>query len=358
MWTGLFVLAATIRKHVKIPKIGLLGGWDCYPNLYVVLVGPPGIARKSTTMNFGDELLRALPEIPASPTKITEPALYTEICESADGSIYITASELSEVINKSKMDMFDFLTTGYDIAKPLRGRTIMRGGESVENPCINMFACTQESWIVENMPVSVIGGGFASRTMFILETKPRKRQLYYTELDYNELEKIKANLIEDLVHISTIHGEFAIDDEAIDWMEAWYRTIDTVLAKSHPNIRGYLSRRHVHAHKVAMLLHLAYSDELVLSKTDFELATQILEQTEIRVEALFKKLGKHEYVPDLGNILEYITTNKKVPHSLLLREFQAVAGLNQLQELIDGLVAMKLIQAVRDEDDNLCFEAC
>ena len=55
-WTGLYTLAATVRRHIKVPK-GLLGSWDAVPNLYILFIAPPGRARKSTTINYTESLL-------------------------------------------------------------------------------------------------------------------------------------------------------------------------------------------------------------------------------------------------------------------------------------------------------------
>jgi hypothetical protein len=350
LWTGLFVLAAVLRKQVKIPR-ELLGGWECYPNIYVVLVGPPGVARTSTTMGFGDQLIKALPEIPPASDIITQAALLQEMVSSPDGSIYITATELADVIQKSKTEMFEFLTSGYDTSKAITARTIMRGKETVEKPCINFFACTQPGWIVENIPQSVITGGFASRTIFILEEKPRKRQMYYLGLNHETLDRYKQDLIDDLVHISQIEGEFQIEDEALDFMEDWYRQVDALQMKSHPSMQGYYARRHVHAHKIAMLLHLAYSDDLVLNVEDFKLAISQLEYTERRIENLFKKIGKNEFILSGKEIRDFVNRNKKVARRELLREFESVARPSVLDELIQGQKIMGFISEVMLENE-------
>lgn len=180
---ALFGVATAVRKHVKVPRSAGLGGWECYPNIYVTLVAEPGVARKTTTMDFVDEILKDLTNAPSAPTIITQASLMTTLSESPDGSIYITASELGSLVQKSKTEMFEFLTDGYDARKAIRGRTILRGHEVIENPCINMMACSQPGWMKENMPASVITGGFASRTIFAYEEKARLRQMYWDNVE-------------------------------------------------------------------------------------------------------------------------------------------------------------------------------
>lgn len=356
MWTALFTISAAVRKHVRIPPEEGLAGWACYPNLYVVLVGEPGVINKSTTMNFGDKLLRALPEIPASPTEISKAALIAEMCDSPDGSLYITAGELSQVISRSKMDMYDYLTVCYDTDKPLRGRTIMNGKVEIPEPCLNLFACTQPVWIIENMPAAVIGGGFTSRAIMLYEKEPRTVELFRPDLNHKAFDKIQEDLIEDLVTISNLNGSFKVPREVQEYMNDWYRKTHLERVKIHPNIKPFFARRHVHVLKIAMLFNIAYSNDLVLSKIDCDFAIGQFKYALSKVEGLFKSIGKNEYTGDTTNIVEYIRLNKEVPRTQLFREFESVAVPNKIQELLDGLVLMEIIEVTRDGADNLTYK--
>lgn len=344
---GLFCLAAAVRKHVYIPK-SIMGSYDIYPNVYIVLVGPPGGPRKTTTMSFADDLLHSLGKdlLPAAPTMVTQAALMTEMVESPDGTLYITASELASLIQKSKMDMFEFLTDAYDTRKPIRARTIGRGIEEVEKPCLNIMACTQPAWIAENMPASVIGGGFAARTIFIYEDEGRRVQLYYRELNHDVLEEYKRDLVEDLAHIACIEGEFDIDEEAEIFMEDWNRVNQEQIKHRDPNVQSYYIRKSQHAHKIAMLTSLSYKDELVLTKYDFEYALNVLGLLEKNMPKVFANVGKNEYSIDIDSIREYVKTRKRVERSLVWRTFQANAQPAVFDSLITALKLMGDIEEV------------
>src|SRR5215469_3088410 len=58
-WVGASVIAGAMRRHVYID----MESFQWYPNLYVILVGPPGIVKKSTTINIGARLLRDVPGV-------------------------------------------------------------------------------------------------------------------------------------------------------------------------------------------------------------------------------------------------------------------------------------------------------
>lgn len=346
---ALFGIACAVRKHVKIPKSSGLGGWECYPNIYVTLVGQPGVARKTTTMDFVDEILKDLTNTPAAPTYITQASLMSTIAESPDGSIYITASELGSLIQKSKTDMFEFLTDGYDSRKAIRGRTIQRGHEVIENPCINLMACTQPGWMQENMPASVITGGFASRTIFAYEAEPRIRSMYWDDVDYENLEKIRISLLEDLEHIASIKGEFTIEKETKQWMEHYYRVENKKECQSCDHrLRGYFARKPVHMHKFAMLYHLARSDELVLDLRDFSEAHGLLLHIESNILKIFDRFGKNEYVNEIDAIRDYLREYKEVPLTELYSHFEGSAEPQKLQSLLQFFILTGEVELLQD----------
>lgn len=354
---GLFTLSCAIRKHVRIPGKGLLGGWDCYPNVYTILVGDPGIARKSSTLDFGERLLMKIPNVPAAPTEISQAALMQALAESPDGSLYIAATELEELVRKTSKEMYGFLTSGFDVRRPIRSRTIGRGNEVVENPCINMFACTTPSWIKENMPASVIGGGFASRTIFVYEKEPRQLEIFYEHLDWAKLEALEPLLLHDLEHISGIKGNFTISQDLIEQIRNWYKTdLQTELKAADPRNKGYYARKHVQMLKYAMILHLAREDSLELKEVDVEAALSLLNGIEQNMFEVFGYIGKNVYNQDIDSIRDYLKINKKAPRSELTTVFQANAEPSKLLGLLEFLVIQGEVRTEVTDKGDIIYE--
>ena len=345
-WTGLFTLASVVRRHVKVPK-SILGSWDASPNLYVLFIAPPGKARKSTTANYTEDLLDYVPDVTKAPELITKESLLSTIVKSPDNSIAITAPEFGEFIAKSGPDMYGFLTNIYDGKKNISVSTLSRGLELAEKPCVNLLGATTPIWLADNMPESVIGGGFASRVIFIFEESVRRRKLYYRELDHEALGKIREDLVSDLIHIANdIAGDFEIARDAEEFMVDWYDKNAEVSSISEYKMHGYYERRPAHIHKVAMLLHLAESDELVIQKQDFIGAIKLLSQVEKKLPQTFQSIGKNIYAVDARRIAEYVRERKKVSQPELYSQFFHVATPNLLQEFISGLVLMGEIKQV------------
>src|SRR5215203_157636 len=66
-WVGVSAIAGALRRRVWIDQ----AYFSWYPNLYVILVAPPGIVSKSTTADVGMSLLRQVREINFGPSVVT-----------------------------------------------------------------------------------------------------------------------------------------------------------------------------------------------------------------------------------------------------------------------------------------------
>lgn len=353
-WTGLFNLSAALRRRVVISR-KWLGSWSCSPNLYIMFVAGAGKARKSTTANYAEELLFEVPEVTRSPELITKESLLTTLVRSQDASMAILAPEFGEFIVKSGVEMYGFLTNMYDGKRNITASTLSRGVEFAEKPCVNLLGATTPEWLADNMPESVIGGGFASRVIFIYEERVRHRQLFYTELNHKAIDAIGEKLKEDLQHIAlNINGEFELTDKAKDFMEGWYRrTADAGTADEY-KMHGYYERRPAHVFKTAMLLHIAYSDELLLQKQDFEHAIALMEQLEKNLPKTFRSVGRNQYTVDMERILDFIAERGKVKKAEIHAAFRHTAMPSVLDELLDGLLSAQFI-TVKVEGTNTYF---
>lgn len=349
-------MASVLKRRVKVPK-KLLGGWEVSPTLFIIFIAPPGKARKSTTAGYSEELLSEIPIIERVATSITKEQLLKKLSEVDDSSLSIFSSEFAMFIQKSGHDMYDVLTHLFDANRNVSVETLGRGLDFAEKPCVNLLACTTPDWISNNMPEHVIGGGFASRVIFVFEEEVRRAQLYYDELDidWDDMTRMRDDLVADLMHMAVdIQGEFTIEKDAHDFMESWYRDVIKVqssTAGGNYRLQGYFERKPAHAHKIAMLLHLAYSDDLVLTLADCQGAIAILDDLELKMPRTFANIGKNPYATDMNRMLEFIRKRKEVTKRDLKAQFFQSADPRKLEELIQGLIDMGKARMYIDEED-------
>jgi hypothetical protein len=238
--------------------------------------------------------------------------------------------------------MIDGLTALFDGRKKFDSSTIIRGIELAAKPCINLLAATTPIWIAENLTEGMVGGGFMSRVIPVYEERVRRRQMFYEGLDHDALARIRGNLVTDLHHLSSnIEGEFSLSEEAKTFFEEWYvATADKYMKEADRRLHGYFERKPAHALKVAMLLHLAYSDELILEINDVKAALTVLEQTERQMLRVFQAVGKNPYTVDMDQIEEFVSEKGVVTKRELLNRFYHAATPDILLQLLDALVMM------------------
>lgn len=353
LWTGLFTLASCLKRRVRIPK-KILGGWEVSPSLYVMFIAPPGKARKSTTSTYSEDLLQYVEVVERCSTQVTKEKLIEKLGTSRDASLSIFSSEFSNFIQKSGPDMYDVLTLLFDANRQISAETLSRKMDFAEKPCVNLLACTTPGWVAANMPEDVIGGGFASRVIFVVEEASRRKKLLYKdgELDWTLLESQRETLVEDLRHIAiNIEGDFEFDEEAWEATEAWYHKSEETAANYR--LQGYYERRPAHLMKLMMLIHISYSDELVLNKIDFETALTILEDLERKLPKAFEHIGKNPYTSDMMKIVEFIERKGKVTYKELAANFYQVADPRTFESLVEGLVSIGKLAKFSNEDDPM-----
>ncbi len=352
-WAGAYTIASALRRRVFLGE-KVFGSWVCYPHIYIMFVGPAGM-RKTTAMERSVDLMVHNPNIKRPPTLITKESLVDGIMKSPDSSMTLPIGEFSDLIMKGGKEMYDLLTSLYDAKRELSVGTMMRGIEGSSRPCVSMLACTTPDWIAAHVPEASLAGGFASRVLFVYEEELKNRQLYRkkhmndsTMLHYNQLEQ---DLIADLIHISSnISGEFDITPEAEEKGEEWYRRIET--KNVHRKLQGYTQRKHLQVHKLAMILQVAQSDELIIDWPVLQTAIKIVEATEARLPKVFAGVGKNVYSVTMTDMVDYMRMNSPVSRAAIFTHFQSNAEPDRLQRLIDGLVAMKVVTSTIEGAEN------
>lgn len=304
-WSGVSALAGALRRKVWIDQ----AYFRWYANMYIILVAPPGIVSKSTTAGIAMNLLKQVPGVHFGPDVVTWPALLSAFAEKTEAfehdglmnmmsALTLESSEFGNLLNPQDKQMVDLLVALWD-GKPgvFEKKTKHSGNDSVENPWINLIACTTPSWIAGNFPEYMIGGGFTSRCIFVYAENKQKFVAYPgLEVPRNLAEQEKK-LVEDLSHIATtMAGEYKLTPKAVQWGREWYEQHYKVksLTLDDDRFGGYIARKQTHIHKLAMILAASCSDELVITEEHLIVAEQMTTDLEPDMQFVFSKIGKSE----------------------------------------------------------------
>lgn len=350
LWTGLSVIASALRRNIWLNQ----GIYILYPNMFVILTGPPGKVAKSTSIRLGRRLLYGVEGINFGPDSVTREELIRQMAQAGgknqDSALTIHSTELSSLIEPSGVKMIQFLTDIYDCEWKPKGwqyATKGSGKDAIHNPVLNLLAGTTPSWIAEGLPTAATEHGFTSRVIFVYEESPRFLNPFPKEPDQD----LVADLINDLDHISRIEGEFEWGKGSKNLYSEAYKKIAETIPHDY-RIEGFHNRKKIHVLKMAMILSLARDDDLVLTPDDLGQAMDILDMIEGMMPKTFSALGKYEHASDLERIEARILSNGGMTSKQIHDEFYAVGDVKQLAGILMMLQSMGRIRRVKKEKDG------
>ncbi len=345
IWTALSTIAGAIRRKAFFSMDYFL----LYPNLYVILVGPPGRCKKSTAMRIGRGMLSKIPGVNFSTDSITRERLIQDLTQSlADGHSSMTSynSEFASLLTSSGMDMVVFLTDIYDSPDEWSHKTKMGGTNKIKAPYLNLEGATTPDWIASSLPLDTVGIGLTARILFVYQDTPRVREAF-PELSKEQIE-LKEILIKDLTTISLISGQYTLAPDAKEFYKAWDLADQNRDQAVDPRLSGYFERKGMHLLKVAMLTAASKHDDTVITKPDLERALELLTHIEPAMTKTFAAVGKNPLTLDIVKAGQAILTKPGIDYGALLRLLSHSVRKDELDEVLTSLTMMGHIRTAQE----------
>lgn len=329
-WVAMSIIASALRKKTYA-KYGRL---KYYPNLYIVLVAEPGIARKSQAINFGLELMNQVPEIQTSADAVTKEALLQDLENCAvdeqmpDGSNFrhsslsIISREFESFLGQKKENtkMLVLLTDLFDCQElPWKYRTKNSGSNIIPSIYLNLLGATTPDSLASCLPSTAIGGGFTSRVLFVWAEKKAKKVA--KPEDSPRIQELKTKLCQDLYLISRIIGQYSFSPEAdkkwSDWYNA-YEELDADRLCRDPAFNGWYSRKPTYILKLAIVCAAAESDKTILEWRHIEQSLRELSDIEIQMGIVFKAIGKSTVTSEVDLVMQIVKARKSISEKALM----------------------------------------
>jgi len=318
-WVAISTIAGALRRKVWIQE----DGYQWTSNFYVVLVAPPGIAKKSTSIDYGKRLLAQCDGINFGPNVATWQALIEELGEIHDiveieglkepletACMTVFSSEFGSLFDGDDRKAVDVLTDLWDGKEgDFRKSTKTSGKDTISNPWINIIGCTTPAWVRKNMPEELIGSGFVCRCVWLYADKRECRIAYPSRQPKIERRSLES-LAFQLKDIAQLSGQFNLTDEAYEWGTKWYDKycdyIDTVAG----TIEGdFAQRRQTHLHKVAMVVSASRGNAPLIQQSDLEHADRLLQSVEADAAYIFNLIGQSPQSRNVTDLIECVKRN-------------------------------------------------
>lgn len=357
VWVGLTIIGATIRRRAWIDNVY----HKFYPNLYTILISPPGVGKKTTAINIGTEILReAVPECRIISEKCTPEALAKRLGrpleshkESGGMKIearaegLIIAPELTVFLGAEQYNsgLIMFLTRLYDCSSTLEVETISRGLEKLKNVCVSLLGATTPSEIDRAIPASARGSGFMSRLCLVQKDTTSRIVPKAVRIDPT----IKELLV---VQLARIHeecvGEFSLSTEADKWYDSYYRRHHEAVSIGGNSLS--IERQTDHINKLAMILSAAEHSKMVINEDHFQRAFNIIELAAKNCGEILKLIDTSERGKMTQRVLNIIQDNGGIAQRTLLcrKVYRHMSGA-ELEVALRTLEDAGLISGFRSE---------
>lgn len=368
-WGFYYLLSACIQRKIW------LGSLDdaIFPNLYVILVAPPGIG-KGRVIYKVMEAIRVLPYIRDEKGQVTHnknlnivtgadsttlealtlklyrhtscvrytilnpktnekrPALY------AHASMAFMIEELATLFRENTKDLVRFFNKCWD-CKDYEKETKFHGNDIIKNVFLTMLAGTQPDHIQEIFDSSLLNSGFSARTLFAFETTTAFRKFSITYNDQQQV--VYSELLNHLRKIAVAFGPVHFSKEAYEFLEHWYeRDFEATVYNKSDSLKHYYGRKKVHVMKLAILMHFADKLDFTIEKEDCVKALDLLRRTEEKMHLAIS------YIRDITGegraaqgVMDFLmVSGQEMPFEKILLHFYKTMGTEKLLGHLNTLV--------------------
>lgn len=298
-WAGISLIAGALERKVWIKTaIGHL-----YPNLYVVLVGPPGVGKTILTSQVWS-MWNNLSDVGdpngfhLASSSLTSASIVDDLREatrriihpnmeiSSFNSLAICSNELGVLLPEYDTSFMSKLTDIYDGHPYSERRRTKELNFKIDAPQLNMIACTTPSYLNGMLPEGAWDQGFLSRTLIVFSAETLRRPIFGETVLHQDLRK---DLEHDLQLIFHTFGKITFDEEAVKGIENWAAAGGPPVPE-HPKLMHYNTRRTAHLLKLCMIACVSAGEALTVTLDNFHTALDWLLEMENVLPDIFKAM--------------------------------------------------------------------
>lgn len=324
-------------------------GQDCFlpfghkrlcPNLWMVLLSPSGIYRKSTALDGGKELLLDLcagedgerADQENGESDIVDRSLVFADQYSPESFIdglseqatrlfvYSEIGTLLDGFNRQYMlGMKSMLTELYDCPRRYRQRLKKAKSIRADRPFISIMAGSTIEWLTGKLTSEDLRSGFLCRFVFISASQRKEPIPYPPAQDERLREKILSKL-KDFRDAAPM--EMSLSKAASEKWDEWYRTSHAELDDDPRSdvLAGFWTRLEICVLKLGILFQVSTYENTEISLDSLKRAIALVEYFKETIRHLVsEELVFGGYAKSRKRVLDMIRTTPGIEHSPLLR---------------------------------------
>lgn len=344
-WVAVSTVAGALRRKVWIDEFTFQ--WT--PNFYVLLIGPPGVLKKSTSINLGMRMLARVDGVEFGAQATTWEQLITHMAGSTQtykvegkdfeaSCLTIDLSEFGTLFDPQNRAMVDALTDIFDAKlHTFKKETKTNGCDEIINPWLNICACTTPGWLDDNFSGKFVRSGFAGRVIYVYCDKPG-RIAHPSRHMPGGMRRAEDELVEGLRKIAELSGPARLTEEAYKWSEAWYEKYRDWLENECPKAdMGLYSRKQAHMMKLATVISASNGNFPVIGVQELKEACTVLESVEADVSTVFGTVGQSPVSKLARNLVDVLVKEGEQKKKVLYRKhFFRLVGIKEFNDAVES----------------------
>lgn len=356
-WAAISTISAALERRAYTVLFGL----QLFPNQYITLIGGPATGKSVAIMEAID-LVNETQAFSLAPSNVSKASLVDALAKAVRkviptsptasyleyNSLYVAASELGIFLTEYSTEFVTFLTSMWDNVKYDEWKRTGDKKIVIERGQLNFIAGTTPSALGELLPEGAWDQGFTSRTLFIFSDE----KILVDPLaipDRKTDVSLRNSLVADLKQICTLQGQFFFTAEAGAAFSQWHM-FGQQPQPDHPKLVHYLGRRTNHLAKICMAVSASRSNDLLITKDDFETALGWLLEIEVAMPEIFKAMtikgGDSNIIHEAYQYVykAYMRDRKPVPQHKLIFFLQQRLPPHSVLRVLQNMVASQMLQ--------------
>ena len=235
-------------------------------------------------------------------------------------SLCICLEEIASMFREKTYDLVNFLLQAYDCGDVYTYDTKTKGKDRVRKLCLNFFGGTTPAFMQSTFDDKLLTEGYASRTIYVYESRNRKDTLKIPDLTDEQLQ-FKVDILRHIKRLTELYGRVTLTKEAEDFREDWWIQSQSKRPNTSPKLDAYYARKNIHSMKLAMAVHFSDSLEMTMGIEPVKIALEFLGKIEKRMHYALAFDRKNPLYGPSRDILNYLCKNGPKTKREILQEF-------------------------------------